>query len=160
MVDKLTAAELTFKELQMRMADPEVAANSTEFQKVAKLAADLEETVNTFRAHKETEQQLADAEKYLKEEVGNDPEMAEFAKEEISELAASLARLYDKLKLMLLPRDPLDDKNIMLVRRMRVCVRGMRVCGACAAQHVMQMHACTHSMQSVRAWLVSTWHSA
>lgn len=86
MVAKLSAAEMTFRELQLRMADPDVAANSTEFQKVAKAASDLEDTVNTFRAYNETEKQLADSEKYLKDEVGNDPEMAEFAKEEIAEL--------------------------------------------------------------------------
>ena len=72
MTDKLNAAEMTFKELQMRMADPEVAGNSTEFQKVAKAASDLEETVNTFRAYKEAETQLGEAQKYLKE-VSDDP---------------------------------------------------------------------------------------
>ncbi|KXZ55752.1 hypothetical protein GPECTOR_2g1302 [Gonium pectorale] len=96
------------------MADPEVAANSGEFQKVAKAAADLDETVSTYRTYKDTEQQLQDAQKYLKEEAADDPEMAEFAREEIAELEASLARLQDKLRLQLVPRDPLDDRNIML----------------------------------------------
>lgn len=112
MWDKLSAAESTFRELQMRMADPEVAANASEFQKVAKAASDLEVTVNTFRAFKETEQQVKDAEKYAKEET--DPEMAEFAKEEAKELEASLKVLQEQLKLLLLPRDPLDGRNIML----------------------------------------------
>lgn len=114
MVDKLRAAEATYRELQMKMADPEVAANSTEFQKVAKAAADLEETVNAFRLYRDTEQQLVDAQKYLKEEAASDPEMAEFAKEEIAELEQSLKTLHDKLRLMLVPKDPLDDRNIML----------------------------------------------
>lgn len=114
MVDKLRAAEMTFKELQMRMADPEVAASATEFQKVAKAASDLETTVNTYRAYQDTEQQLADAQKYLKEEASSDPEMAEFAREEIAELEASLTKLQDALRLQLVPRDPLDDRNIML----------------------------------------------
>ncbi|KAG2447301.1 hypothetical protein HYH02_007631 [Chlamydomonas schloesseri] len=96
------------------MADPEVAANASEFQKVAKAASDLETTVNTYRAYKDTEQQLADAQKYLKEEAANDPEMAEFAREEIAELEASLAKLQDDLRLQLVPKDPLDDRNIML----------------------------------------------
>ncbi|GFR47817.1 hypothetical protein Agub_g9594 [Astrephomene gubernaculifera] len=114
MVEKLRAAESTFKELQMKMADPEVAANAGEFQKVAKAAADLEETVNTFRAYKDTEQQLVEAQKYLKEAIADDPEMAEFAREEVVELESSLTRLEDKLRLHLVPRDPLDDRNIML----------------------------------------------
>ncbi|EFJ46039.1 hypothetical protein VOLCADRAFT_105686 [Volvox carteri f. nagariensis] len=114
MVEKLSAAEMTFKELQMKMADPEVAANSTEFQKVAKAAADLEETVNAYRTYKDTEKQLSDASEYLKNEAADDPEMAEFARAEIAELEVSLAQLQDKLRLQLVPKDPLDDRNIML----------------------------------------------
>ncbi|GLC44502.1 hypothetical protein PLESTB_000066400 [Pleodorina starrii] len=114
MVEKLRAAEATFKELQMKMADPEVAANAGEFQKVAKAAADLEETVNTYRTYKDTEKQLSEAQAYLKNEVADDPEMAEFAREEIAELDSSLVKLQDKLRLQLVPRDPLDDRNIML----------------------------------------------
>jgi len=63
--------------------------------------------------HKETAKQLEDSMTYLKE-VQNDPEMAEFTREEIQELQASLGALESSLKLMLLPKDPLDDKNIML----------------------------------------------
>lgn len=114
MVEKLRAAESTFKELQMKMADPEVAADASEFQKIAKAAADLEETVNTYRTYNDTEKQVSDAETYLKNEVSDDPEMAEFARAEITELRASLAQLQDKLRLQLVPRDPLDDRNIML----------------------------------------------
>lgn len=114
MVDKLRAAESTFKELQLRMADPEVAANSSEFQKVAKAAADLDQTVSTYRAHQEAEQQLASAQRYLKEEAADDPDMVEFAREEIAELQEQVRDLEAKLKLLLLPKDPLDDKDIML----------------------------------------------
>lgn len=63
--------------------------------------------------HKETEKQLEGSMAYLKE-VQNDLEMAEFTREEISELQETLGELERSLKLMLLPRDPLDDKNIML----------------------------------------------
>ena len=59
------AAEMTFKEMQLRMADPEVAGNATEFQRVARAAAELEETVNTFRDYLSTEGQLTDT------QVGN-----------------------------------------------------------------------------------------
>ncbi|GAX77554.1 hypothetical protein CEUSTIGMA_g4998.t1 [Chlamydomonas eustigma] len=113
MVDKLTAAESTFREMQLRMSDPDVAGNSTEFQKVAKAAADLEGVATTFIQHKDIEKQLIDAQAYLKD-VQNDHEMAEFAREEIQELQGKLQELEAKLKLLLLPKDPLDDKNIML----------------------------------------------
>ncbi|KIZ06722.1 Peptide chain release factor 1 [Monoraphidium neglectum] len=114
MVDKLKAAEMTFKELQLRMADPEVAASNDEFQKVAKAAAELEGTVNAYRAHQEAERQLGEAQRYLKEEAASDPDMAEFAREEISELQGQIRDLEKQLSLLLLPRDPLDDKDIML----------------------------------------------
>jgi peptide chain release factor 1 len=113
MVDKLSAAESTFREMQIRMADPQIASDATEFQKVAKAAADLELTALTFSKHKELEKQLSDAQSYLKE-VQNDPDMTEFAREEVKDLSDELAKLENKLKMLLLPRDPLDDKNIML----------------------------------------------
>lgn len=112
-MDKLSAAESTFKEMQLRMADPDVAANAAEFQRVAKAAADLELTSLTYQKHKEAEQQLADSQAYLKE-VSSDPEMAELVREEISELQTQLVQLETKLKMLLLPKDPLDEKNIML----------------------------------------------
>lgn len=113
LVDKLSAAESTFKEMQLRMADPDVAANAAEFQRVAKAAADLELTSITYQKHKEAEQQLADSQAYLKE-VSSDPEMAELVREEIAELQTQLVQLETKLKMLLLPKDPLDEKNIML----------------------------------------------
>jgi hypothetical protein len=66
MVDKLSDASSTFKEMQMRMADPDVAADATEFQRVAKAAADLEPTSTAFAQHQELEQQIKDARVYLK----------------------------------------------------------------------------------------------
>jgi hypothetical protein len=57
-LEKLAAAESTYRELQLRMADPTVAANAGEFQKVAKAASDLEETVNAYRSYRETEAAL------------------------------------------------------------------------------------------------------
>ncbi|KAF6265581.1 peptide chain release factor [Scenedesmus sp. NREL 46B-D3] len=99
MVDKLRAAEGTFKELQLRMADPDVANNSQEFQKVARAAAELEQTVNAYRQHQDAQQQLEEARVYLKEEAASDPDMAEFAREEIAELEG---------------QDPLDERDIML----------------------------------------------
>lgn len=114
MSDKLRAAESTFKELQLRMADPDVASDASEFQKVARAAAELEEQVTAYRQYLDTEQQLEAARKYLKEEASSDPDMAEFAREEIAELESGCAALQERLKLLLLPRDPMDDKDIML----------------------------------------------
>jgi peptide chain release factor 1 len=81
---------------------------------VAKAAADLETTVGNYRAHREAEAALASAQRYLKEEASSDPDMAEFAREEIAELQGQIADLEVQLKLLLLPRDPLDERDIML----------------------------------------------
>eukprot|EP00879_Flechtneria_rotunda_P002947 GHRR01003164.1.p1 GENE.GHRR01003164.1~~GHRR01003164.1.p1 ORF type:complete len:434 (+),score=165.20 GHRR01003164.1:160-1461(+) len=114
MVDKLRAAEGTFKELQLRMADPDVVGNASEFQKVARAASELEQTVNTYRQHQNLEQQLQAARVYLKEEAASDPDMAEFAREEIAELEQQTSKLETELKLLLLPKDPLDERDVML----------------------------------------------
>ncbi|KAG1668296.1 hypothetical protein FOA52_011193 [Chlamydomonas sp. UWO 241] len=113
MVEKLTDASSTFREMQMRMADPDVAADPAEFQRVAKAASDLEPTSNAFAQHQELEKQIQDARAYLKE-VQDDYEMAEFARQEIGELEAQQAELEALLKTLLLPKDAMDDKNIML----------------------------------------------
>ncbi|WIA14180.1 hypothetical protein OEZ85_002720 [Tetradesmus obliquus] len=96
------------------MADPDVANNSQEFQKVARAASELEQTVNAYRQHQDAEKQLAEARVYLKEEAASDPDMAEFAREEIAELEGQVSQLETELKLLLLPKDPLDERDIML----------------------------------------------
>jgi len=113
MVDKLMSASQTFKEMQLRMADPDVAGDVGEFQRVAKAAAELEPMCSAFARHKELQGQLEDSRAYLKE-VQDDFEMAEFAREEISELDAEQSQLEEDLKRLLLPKDPMDDRNIML----------------------------------------------
>lgn len=113
MVDKLVNATQTFKEMQMRMGDPDVASDASEFQRVAKAAADLEGMVNAFAQHQDLEKQINESRIYLKE-VQDDHEMAEFAREEIAELEGSVATIEAELKTMLLPKDPMDDHNIML----------------------------------------------
>ncbi|KAL6749526.1 peptide chain release factor [Haematococcus lacustris] len=113
MEDKLKATEMTYKELQLRMADPDVAADASEFQKVAKAASDVEDMVLSYRRYKELEKQLSESQAYLKE-VQGDPEMAEFAREEIAELTSSMQAIEDRVKVLLLPKDPLDERNIML----------------------------------------------
>ncbi|KAF5830927.1 peptide chain release factor [Dunaliella salina] len=111
-VDKLKASELTYKEMNLRMADPEVANNIKEFQRIAKLASDLEGLVNSYRLHADVEKQLKEAQDYIKKE--KDPEMVELAREDIAGLQQRLETIEQDIKVMLLPRDPLDDRNIML----------------------------------------------
>jgi peptide chain release factor 1 len=110
---KLKSVEQTFHELTRRLGDPEVAVDPGEIQRIAKARASLEETVLTFEDWRTTQQNLADAQHILKESA-SDPEFREMAALEVSELSERLEKLENHLKVLLLPRDPNDDKNIML----------------------------------------------
>ena len=112
LLDKLKSVEQTFQELTHRLADPDIATNPDELQKIAKARSSLEETVNTYRQWQSLTEELEGAREILKEAV--DPEMKEMANMEANELEQRLEELEKKLKVLLLPSDPNDDKNIML----------------------------------------------
>jgi peptide chain release factor 1 len=113
LLDKLRSVEQTFDELTRRLADPDVAKDPGEFQRVAKSRSSLEEVVNTFADWKTTQQSLAEAKQIVKE-AGGDLELHDMAAAEAAELEAKTAELETRLKILLLPSDPNDDKNIML----------------------------------------------
>ena len=113
LLDKLKSVENTFHELTRRLADPDIATNPQELQKVAQARSSLEETVNTYDAWKITQDELVGAKQIMKES-NSDPELKEMASLEVEELSDKIETLENRLKLLLLPRDPNDDKNIML----------------------------------------------
>lgn len=113
LLDKLQSVEQTFNELTRRLADPDVAKDPGEFQRVAKTRSSLEEVVNTFDDWKATQQSLTDA-RQIQKEAGGDLELQEMATLEVAELEARIEELEKRLKILLLPSDPNDDKNIML----------------------------------------------
>ncbi|MGD1704131.1 peptide chain release factor 1 [Dapis sp. BLCC M229] len=113
LLDKLKSVEQTYNELTLRLADPDIAKDPSEFQKIAKARSSLEEVVNTYQEWKNAQEELTDAKEILKEAAG-DLEMQEMAKLEVEELEAKLESLETQMKIALLPRDPNDDKNIML----------------------------------------------
>lgn len=113
LLDKLKSVEQTFHELTRRLADPDIATAPQEMQRVAKARSSLEEVVNTYEIWKTTQQDLAGARQVLKE-AGGDLEMQQMASLEVQELETQLEDLETRLKILLLPRDPNDDKNIML----------------------------------------------
>ncbi len=86
-----------------------------EYQKLVKMCTEIQDQVEAYQEYRETERQLEDAKALIREcESAQDTEMVEFAREEQSVLNERLAALGARLKLLLLPKDPLDDKNIML----------------------------------------------
>jgi len=113
LLDKLNSVEQTFNELTRRLADPDIARDPGEFQKLAKARSSLEEVVSTFEQWKSAQEELVGAKQILKE-AGGDPELQEIASLEVADLESRLSDLEMRLKILLLPSDPNDDKNIML----------------------------------------------
>lgn len=113
LLDKLQSVEQTFNELTRRLADPDTIADPYEVQKVAKARSSLEDVVNAYELWKKAQEDLVGAREILKEAAG-DAEMQEMAASEVKELEQQLQDLENKMTILLLPRDPNDDKNIML----------------------------------------------
>jgi peptide chain release factor 1 len=113
LLDKLNSVSQTFQELTRRLADPDVATDPEEFQRIAKARSSLEETVITYDTWQDLQEELAGAREIYRES-GNDPDLKEMAALEVRELEARLECLEERLKILLLPKDPNDEKNIML----------------------------------------------
>lgn len=113
LLEKLNSVEQTFNELTRRLADPDIATNPDELQRVAKARSSLEEVVVTYDTWKTTQEELVGTRQVLKE-AGGDPELQEMAAMEVQQLEMKLNQLETRLKVLLLPRDPNDEKNIML----------------------------------------------
>jgi peptide chain release factor 1 len=109
LVGKLSAVENRFEELTAKLSDPVVLAQPPLMQRLAKEHSDLRELVETFRVYRDVSRRMEEA-----RELQKDPEMRELARAEESELAAEQGRLEERLTFLLLPKDPNDDKNILL----------------------------------------------
>jgi peptide chain release factor 1 len=113
LLEKLKSAEQTFHELTRRLGDPDTAKDPDEYQKIAKSRSSLEEVVDTYENWKIAQAEIIGAREVLKEAQG-DPEMYAIASSEVHELDQKITELENHLTILLLPRDPNDDKNIML----------------------------------------------
>jgi peptide chain release factor 1 len=111
-LEKLKSVEVTFNELTRRLGDPDVATDPEELQRIAKARSGLEETVNIFEQWQRVQAELKESQELVRE--AEDPEMREMALLEVKSLEEQSAHLELQMSLMLLPRDPNDDKNIML----------------------------------------------
>ncbi len=112
LLEKLREVEVTYHQLGDMLSNPEVLSNSSKLQEVSKKRAALEETIEVFTQWKQANQDLKDSREMLKQE--NDPEMRTFLGGEIERLDQELEALVEKLQYLLLPKDPNDDKDIML----------------------------------------------
>ena len=112
MFDRLKALEERYEELNNLLADPQVASDVNKLREYSKEQADLEEVVNCYRQYKEVVRQLEDARSMLEEKL--DDEMREMVKEEIAQLTPKKEALEKQLKVLLLPKDPNDEKNVIM----------------------------------------------
>ncbi|XP_050364138.1 peptide chain release factor APG3, chloroplastic [Argentina anserina] len=113
LITKLDSAEKTWKELSVKLADPDIVSNPTEYQRLAQSVAELDEVVSIYKEYKDCEKQLEES-KALADENGDDEEMAAMISYEIESLSNQIKELEENLKTKLLPTDPLDARNIML----------------------------------------------
>lgn len=111
MFDKLEAVEGRFQELEVQLADPDVLAKQNSFQKLVKERAEMVDIVEQYRLYKQLGRELEENAPLLRE---NDGEMRAMAREEEQRLLKLRTEVEERLKILLLPRDPNDEKNIVL----------------------------------------------
>ncbi len=110
--DKLKQLEITYQQLTDKMSDPNILTDYEQIKNIAKSRKEIEISVNKYRAYKKNEAEMLANRELIK--IEQDPEMLEFAKEEIVSLESKLNLLEEDLQLSLLPQDPNDDKNVIL----------------------------------------------
>ena len=109
MLDKLRAVENRFEELCFKSEQPDFYNDPKKAAKLLRERNDLEPIIEAFRAYKNAKQEMADA-----EELMSDPEMKELCQETYSSAKAAKEELYEKLQILLLPKDPNDDKSVIV----------------------------------------------
>ncbi len=111
--DQLQAVVDRYDELNELISDPEVIADTQKFMKLSKEEADLRDTVAAYNKYKKVSKQLDDDEEMLREKI-DDADLESMVKDEIADFKDQKQKLEDQLKVMLLPKDPNDDKNIIM----------------------------------------------
>jgi peptide chain release factor 1 len=110
MIDKLNSVEAKYGELLERLADPAVQADPSQYRTHAKALAEIEPLVEKFREFKSILTQIAQSQELME----SDPDMRELAQEELQTLEARRDALDAEIKVLLLPKDPNDEKNVIL----------------------------------------------
>ena len=112
MFDKLEDLLIHYQEIMNMLSEPDIANDSRRFQKLMKEQSDLTPLVNAYTEYKKSKQAIEDSLAILDEE--SDEEMKELAKEELNEAKARVEELENELKILLLPKDPNDNKNVIV----------------------------------------------
>ena len=112
LLDKLAFIENKYDELSVKISDPSIMANQNEWRKLCKEHSDLEIVVTAYREYRDVTEELQSNKEMLNDE--SDREMREMLNEEISDLTKKEVELADKIQILLLPKDPNDDKNVFV----------------------------------------------
>jgi peptide chain release factor 1 len=135
MFEKLASIEKTYEELTQQMTDPEIISDNTRYAKIAKQQRDLEPVVEQYRALKKLDDDIAGARQILAET--SEPAMRELAELELADLEEKRTKAEEDLKIALLPKDPNDEKNVIL--EVRAGTGGEEAC--LFAAEVLRMYA-------------------
>src|SRR6201987_4254243 len=112
MFERLDQIEARYEELTKALASPEIVSESSKFQKTAKAHSEIAPIVEKYREYKDLKKGIAESKAVLAEE--KDPEMRAYAQEELSKLEARVGGVEEELKVLLLPKDPNDEKDVIL----------------------------------------------
>lgn len=112
MFDKLAAVEEKYVELSRQLSEPEIVLDPKRYQKVARAHSELEEIVERFREYRSIEQSVEDTRRLLREE--SDEDMLRLAREELGVLEERLEDCTEQLRLLLIPKDPNDERDVIL----------------------------------------------
>src|SRR2546423_15551068 len=112
MFERLDQIEARYEELTNALASPEIVQDSAKYQKTAKAHAEIASVVEKYREYKDLKKGIAESKAVLTDE--KDPEMRSYAQEELDKLQARVGGVEEELKVLLLPKDPNDEKNIIL----------------------------------------------
>jgi len=112
MFDRLNQIEARYEELTQALASPDIMTDSAKFQKTAKAHSEISPMVERYREYKDLKKGIAESRAMLAEE--KDPEMRAYAQEELDKLEARVAAVEAELKVLLLPKDPNDEKDVIL----------------------------------------------
>jgi peptide chain release factor 1 len=112
MFERLDQIEARYEELTQALASPEITNDSAKYQKTAKAHSEISEIVEKYREYKDLKRGISESKAMLVDET--DSEMRAYAEEELAKLEARIAGVEEELKVLLLPKDPNDEKNVIL----------------------------------------------
>lgn len=154
MFERLEALAKKYEDLSHQLGDPKLLSSPEQYQKIARAHAELQEIVEAYRLHRSLSEEFREATKILNET--EDPDLQAMAREEIDSLKQRLESVQEKLKLLLLPRDPNDSKNAIL--EIRAGTGGSEA--TLFAQEVFRMYSRYAESRGWKVEILSAHHSS